>query len=817
MISIVLYGRNDNYGYNLHKRAALSFNCVAELLTDDADEILFVDYNTPDDYPTFPEAIQDTLTPRARRLLRILRVRPAQHQRFKDRTHLVALEPIARNVAVRRSNPANRWILSTNTDMIFVPRHGQSLSDATIDLDDGLYHLPRFEIPETLWETLDRLDPSGTIQKVGTWGRAFHLNEIVHARDAWVKYDGPGDFQLMLRADLFRLSGFHEDMLLGWHVDSNIARRLYLLYGETRDLAASFFGYHCDHTRQVTPAHRWNAVQNDLAEFNDNVAKADLPDQADSWGLAGETVEELTVEFTSRVYVRGLEAAIHQEMVEPTWASYTPEWFGKVNYEVDHVLPFLVDILASYAPDTRLGWFGSRRDLLEAFVEAIRLLGFKSPLMVADGAIWLGDRLPAGCVWEDPAELNAMSDVFVFDCGLFQNGTEEVTDLTNPSAKFLSHWLRRTIRGERTRLLHNDIPPRRFIIVNAINNRVEGFVATRINVARSPMASRIRHGFVINNNQSATTVDLLPQLHVGKSGTKDGRRIKAVLGKPGHVFYGPYLVLEPGSYRLNFSFHQTLGQTLPKSTLAYIEIYADPYWLGVHPVRHADMGRGVLTIDFSLPEELIDAVPWSSSWQRIEFRMYSEGALPLNLIGATLEQVVPIRRTPADYDLLPTMSVGPACDGIVGPQEPLGSFAERSPPGRSVGTEGWAHSHVGEAGHVVYGPYFTLPPGHYIVSFQLWADLAVSPRGQSGSAPVTMDVAGNIGTLQLARNDCRLLPRGHSTHTLEFTIDTAGEAQHIEFRVHSDGTIPFSVQAVVVRRIVPTSLPRETFRSSDNA
>src|ERR1700728_3299566 len=118
MISIVLYGRNDNYGYNLHKRAALSLNCMAEILTDSSDEILFVDYNTPDDFPTFPEAIQDTLTKRARELLRIFRVRPRIHERFKSRTGLLALEPVARNVAVRRSSTSNRWILSTNTDMI---------------------------------------------------------------------------------------------------------------------------------------------------------------------------------------------------------------------------------------------------------------------------------------------------------------------------------------------------------------------------------------------------------------------------------------------------------------------------------------------------------------------------------------------------------------------------------------------------------------------------------------------------------------------------------------------------------------------------
>ena len=124
MISVILYGRNDSYGYNLHKRAAISLNCIAEILTQEEDEIIFVDYNTPDDFPTFPEAIFDTLTKKAKNKLRILRVRPHEHnQIFGDRTHLKTLEPVARNVAIRRSNPKNKWVLSTNTDMIFVPRN----------------------------------------------------------------------------------------------------------------------------------------------------------------------------------------------------------------------------------------------------------------------------------------------------------------------------------------------------------------------------------------------------------------------------------------------------------------------------------------------------------------------------------------------------------------------------------------------------------------------------------------------------------------------------------------------------------------------
>lgn len=138
MISIVLYGRNDSHGYNLHKRAALSLNCMAEVLTGPDDEILFVDYNTPNDIPTFPEAIQDTLTAHARALLRVFRVRPQLHDwSFRGKTPLAVIEGVSRNVAIRRSNPRNRWILSTNTDMVFVPRDGRSLTQIAADLADG--------------------------------------------------------------------------------------------------------------------------------------------------------------------------------------------------------------------------------------------------------------------------------------------------------------------------------------------------------------------------------------------------------------------------------------------------------------------------------------------------------------------------------------------------------------------------------------------------------------------------------------------------------------------------------------------------------
>ena len=178
MISVVVYGRNDAHGYNLHRRAALSLNCLAEILTDPDDEIVFVDYNTPDELPTLVKAFSDTLTDRCLELLRVLRVRPAVHaERFAARTHLNVVEPVARNAAARRANPANRWLLSTNTDMVFVPLEGASLSEICRDLPDGFYGLPRFELPEWLWEELPRADPTTALDIVARLGPGLRLNE----------------------------------------------------------------------------------------------------------------------------------------------------------------------------------------------------------------------------------------------------------------------------------------------------------------------------------------------------------------------------------------------------------------------------------------------------------------------------------------------------------------------------------------------------------------------------------------------------------------------------------------------------------------
>ena len=415
MISVVLYGRNDNYGYNLHKRAALSLNCIAEVLKRPTDEIIFVDYNTPDDFPTFPEAIIDTLTDTARRMLRILRVRPSVHERFRAKTRLVAIEPVARNVGVRRSRPENRWVLSTNTDMIFVPRKGNSISDLVEDLPNGFYHAPRIEIPETLWESLDRRDAEGIIAKVREWGSTLHLNEIVLGAET-IRYDAPGDFQLIERQDLFDIHGFNEDMLLGWHVDSNIAKRLHLKYGAVGDIGEQLFGYHCDHTRQITPMHSHARTQNDPSTFIDLVTNPELPMQADTWGCANDEIEEVNLsQGMSRIFVKALEEAIGAPLAEPVIASYTGEYYNKVDYDPRHVMPFLADLFAASPRNSKVAWFGGRLDTLVMFVKVWTKLG-------RTGKIYCDNKVPPefrgldlGVEFVPSRILFEHADAFIFD------------------------------------------------------------------------------------------------------------------------------------------------------------------------------------------------------------------------------------------------------------------------------------------------------------------------------------------------------------------------------------------------------------------
>lgn len=495
MISVVIYGRNDSHGYNLHKRAALSLNCLAEVLNGDDDEILFVDYNTPNDLPTFPQAIQDTLTKKARQRLRIFRVRPHIHKRVSGRTPLPAIEPISRNVAIRRSNPENRWVLSTNTDLIFVTSAGGSLTDCVRRLPRGFYAAPRIGIPETLWEGLDRQKPELAIKTIRDWGSALHLSQIVRVSKV-VLYDNPGDFQLIERRDLFDIHGFDEEMILGWHVDSNMFKRLHLIHGDVGDLGGEVRGYHCDHTRQPTALHAPRCTWNDHRRFVDDVLRPDVPEQATGWGCADDAIEELHLkEDASAIYVRALTEAIGAPLPAPTFVEYTASTYDSSDYDPRHVLPFLADMFACSERDMTIAWSGGREQTLWLFAQVWQKLGFVGRILVDEESARAGVFATAPSVVRvELATLLEESDAFIVDFGTPENAAADGKLDAALDEALRRIWLA-MVESERSRL-RNDKAPRQFVAINAINNRYASFVCKDIAAAATPLGTQMRHGFV---------------------------------------------------------------------------------------------------------------------------------------------------------------------------------------------------------------------------------------------------------------------------------------------------------------------------------
>ncbi len=537
MLSVVLYGRNDSHGYNLHKRAAISFNCMAEVLDDPDDELIFVDYNTPNDLPTFPEAIADTLTERCRRLLRILRIRPDVHEAFRGRTHLVALESVSRNTAIRRANPANRWILSTNTDMVFVPRDGMpSLSGMVAGLPDGFYGLPRFDVPQALWESVDRSAPKAIIERFRLWGRRFHLNEVVHG-NSLIRFDGPGDFQLMTRDDIAAIHGFHEGMVRGWHVDSNLCKRMTLLRGEIRSAENWMLGYHCDHSRQATLANQSTKIENDPDLYVFNVETPYIPEQADSWGLPDTPVEEIRL---TGAHVARCAAALEQALVPMTSdryeADYLPERYNDLSYPPEHALPYIADHLTTLPLDADLGYFGGCVRTFTLFRRCCAALGFTGRILIDESMkSWLmPDPDHDGPVAMAPADDIAEKAAALF----FEFGLDDIPPFDERAVSPLLDGIRSleerrrivgqqrllsvgeaglsrlgavhaAFRGIVRRMRRPDRLPqartKKFFAINAVNNIFEYSFAENINLTWPPFTTRLRHGYLRPEWRSVTT------------------------------------------------------------------------------------------------------------------------------------------------------------------------------------------------------------------------------------------------------------------------------------------------------------------------
>jgi hypothetical protein len=197
-LTIVLTGRNDNYGGDFAERflRTLEFNVRELRAAAIGHEIVLVEWNPLPDRPLLSDLIRERLGSETGEALQTIVVDPGYHDALTLNPHLSMLEYVAKNVGIRRARGA--FVLSTNTDILFgrgvVTALGTTLALRTV------YRVPRIDlnigtdVSNAHWETLE--------------------DERRHVRRPVLRpplySGGTGDFLLLDRLSFHQLRGFNE-------------------------------------------------------------------------------------------------------------------------------------------------------------------------------------------------------------------------------------------------------------------------------------------------------------------------------------------------------------------------------------------------------------------------------------------------------------------------------------------------------------------------------------------------------------------------------------------------------------------------------
>ena len=90
------------------------------------------------------------------------------------------------------------------------------------------------------------------------------------------------------------------------------------------------------------------------------------------------------------------------------------------------------------------------------------------------------------------------ADVFIFDCvtGAGEAVSDEMSAADAASVDDIVVSFYRLVDDERKRVRARAGPPRRVVLINAIENRFEELVRRYLDYARTPFSTRLRHGFI---------------------------------------------------------------------------------------------------------------------------------------------------------------------------------------------------------------------------------------------------------------------------------------------------------------------------------
>jgi hypothetical protein len=273
-LSIVLTGRNDNFGGDFNDRffRALRFNHLNLSAIGVDHEIVFVEWAPIDGKPYLAELTREAIPEIPADRLVVYIVDPRYHAAYSLNPRLNFLEFVAKNIGILRSR--GKLVLTTNTDVYL----GRQVIDllARRSFEPGvLYRTARIDV--RLGADLTHLDWS-VFEDSRNWVAVNTITPPLYT-------NASGDFLLLDKASYCRLRGFNEVYRVAKiHLDGNFCAKAYGSGYRLIDIQAPI--YHLNHVGSYTVTRGIYDSRPHEAPWGHNRWKWSVVyENPDDWGL----------------------------------------------------------------------------------------------------------------------------------------------------------------------------------------------------------------------------------------------------------------------------------------------------------------------------------------------------------------------------------------------------------------------------------------------------------------------------------------------------------------------------------------------------